>query len=57
MEGFSYIMYYAAGAVRVSVCISLVNLLYERMLKRKYAFVPYFIGAAVLLVTLLLSLS
>ena len=50
-------MYYAAGAVRVSVCLSLVNLLYERMLKRKYAFVPYFIGAAVLLVTLLLSLS
>jgi hypothetical protein len=57
MEGFSYIMYYAAGAVRVSVCISLVDLLYERMLKKKYAFMPYVIGVAVLLVTLLLSLS
>ena len=57
MEGFSYIMYYAAGAVRVSVCISLVRLLCERILKKKYAFIPYLIGAAVLSVTLLLSLS
>lgn len=57
MEGFAYMMYYAAGAVRVSLCISLVSVLAERLLRRRHRIFPYAVGAAVFTVTLLLSYS
>ena len=57
MEGFAYIMYYAAAFVRVSVCIALPCRLFGRIIKRKSRFLPYFMGLSVLLVTIVLSFS
>ncbi len=57
MEGFAYLMYCAAGVVRASVCIALISLLPEKIMNRKYPFLPYVAGGGVFLVTLLLSLS
>ena len=57
MEGFAYMMYYAGGAVRVSLCVALISLLSEKITGKKWRFLPYASGVGIFLVTIILSLS
>ncbi len=57
MEGVSYMMYYASGVVRVSLCIALISLLSEKTTGKKWRFLPYATGVGIFLVTLLFSAS
>lgn len=51
MEGFVYLICCAAATVRVSVCLSLVSVLAEKVIGKRLSFIPYASGIVLLLVT------
>ena len=63
MEGFAYMMYFAAVAVRTSVCVSLFCLLFKGVLparlseRRAFGFMPSAVAAALLFVLTVTSFS